>query len=73
LALLSANHITINDCTGIHVTPHIYVHKILTCFKRNAAQKYRYKSQFPTYSKNPEVILPTTTQGVQENKTGYTK
>jgi hypothetical protein len=64
----------INNRTGIHINLHIYVHKILTCFKRNAAQKYRHKSQFPTYSKNPEVIiLPTTTQGVQESKTGYTK
>jgi hypothetical protein len=64
----------INDRTGIHVTFHIYVHKILTCFKRNTVQKYRHKSQFPTYSKNSEVIIhPTTIQGVQENKTGYTK
>jgi hypothetical protein len=49
------------------------MHKILTCFKRNAAQEYRHKSQFLTYSKNPEVIILPTTQGVQENKTGYTK
>jgi len=42
---------------------------MFVCFKRNTAQKYRHKSQFPTYNKNPEVIiLPTTTQGVQEIK-----
>jgi hypothetical protein len=47
---------------------------MLTCIKRNIAQKYRDKSQFPIYGTaqiKETIILPMTTEEVQENKTDY--